>query len=405
MVDPVPAGRGGAGVSFEPAFPREEYDARLAETRRRMDERGIDVLVVVDPANINYLTGYDAWSFYTPQALVVPASGDMLFYLRAMDRAGVLLQTSLTDDRVRGFPEDHVQQPDRHPMEWIAADLRRSGLGRGTVAVEMDAYYHSPRAHAALVAGLPDARVIDDELLVSWIRAVKSPAELELMRRAARITEGVVAAGLDAVRPGVRQCDAVAAIYDAQVRGTNGTGGEYTAFVPMLPSGPGTATPHLTWSDRPFQVGEATVLELGACHRRYHCPLARTVYLGEPPRRLTDAVEVVEEGLEAALGAVAPGNTCESVEAAWRAVIARHGLSKESRIGYSVGLGYPPDWGEHTMSLRQGDRTELRPNMTFHMILGMWMDGWGFEISETIAVTETGVETLCSVPRGLVVKE
>lgn len=392
-------------MTIAPAFGAGEYAARLAETRRRMDARGIDTLIVVDPANINYLTGYDAWSFYTPQALAVPAGDDMVFYLRAMDRAGVLLQTSLAEDRVRGFPEELVQQRDRHPMEWIAADLAAAGLGRGTVAVEMDAYYHSPRAHAALAAGLPDARVVDDELLVSWIRAVKSPAELELMRRAARIAERVVAAGLDAVRPGARQCDAVAAIYDAQMRGTEETGGEYTAFVPMLPTGPGTATPHLTWTDRPFRVGEATVLELGACNRRYHCPLARTVYLGEPPRRLTEAVSVVEEGLEAALDAVAPGRTCESVEAAWRAVIARHGLSKESRIGYSVGLGYPPDWGEHTMSLRQGDRTELEPNMTFHMILGMWMDGWGFETSETFAVTKSGADCLCSVPRALVVKE
>jgi Xaa-Pro aminopeptidase len=85
-------------------------------------------------------------------------------------------------------------------------------------------------------------------------------------------------------------------------------------------------------------------------------------------------------------------------------VIARHGLSKASRIGYSVGLNYPPDWGEHTMSLRPGDRTVLEPNMTFHMILGMWMDGWGFEVSETFAVTPSGAECLCTTPRDLVVK-
>jgi len=85
-------------------------------------------------------------------------------------------------------------------------------------------------------------------------------------------------------------------------------------------------------------------------------------------------------------------------------VIARHGMEKRSRIGYSVGLGYPPDWGEHTMSLRPGDVTPLEPNMTFHMILGMWMDDWGFELSETFRVTDAGAECLCSVPRGLTVK-
>jgi Xaa-Pro dipeptidase len=94
-----------------------------------------------------------------------------------------------------------------------------------------------------------------------------------------------------------------------------------------------------------------------------------------------------------------PGITGEDVEAAWRAVIARHGLKKESRIGYSIGLGYPPDWGEHTISLRQGDRYVLEPGNVLHSILGMWMDGWGIEVSETILVTERGCETLTAFPR------
>lgn len=85
-------------------------------------------------------------------------------------------------------------------------------------------------------------------------------------------------------------------------------------------------------------------------------------------------------------------------------VIARHGIRKPSRIGYSVGLGYPPDWGEHIMSLRPGDLTELRPDMTFHMILGLWMDDWGFELAETFRVTPAGAECLCSFPRRLFVK-
>src|SRR5690606_3938156 len=152
------------------------------------------------------------------------------------------------------------------------------------------------------------------------------------------------------VEPGVRQCDAVAEILAAQARGTEQAGGEYTSFQPMLPSGPGTSTPHLTWSDAPFKEGEGTILELGAAYHRYHCPLARTVYLGEPPKRLTDTAAIVEEGLEVALEAAKPGATCEEVEAAWRSVISKHGLEKKSRVGYSIGIGYLPDRGEKTMS-------------------------------------------------------
>jgi len=385
-------------------FARREYHERAARTRERMRERAIDVLVVTEPASMHYLTGYDGWSFYTPQGVVVAADGELLLFTRQMDANGARLTSWLGDEQILGFPEELVQQRDRHPMQWAGAELIRRGLAGGVVALEMDSYFLSPRAYEALCASLPGTRIVDSEELVGWVRAVKSPAELELMSRAARIMERVMRVAIDAVEPGVRQCDAVAAIMAAQASGTPEAGGDYPAIVPMLPTGVGTSAPHMTWSDAPFRAGEATVLELAACHRRYHCPLARTVFLGDPPAKLTTIAAVVEEGLEAALAAVRPGATCESVEAAWRALIGRHGLEKSSRIGYSVGLGYPPDWGEHTMSLRPGDTTPLEAGMAFHMILGMWMDDWGFELSETFRVTERGAECLCSVPRGLTVK-
>ena len=89
----------------------------------------------------------------------------------------------------------------------------------------------------------------------------------------------------------------------------------------------------------------------------------------------------------------------QDVEAAWRKAIARHGLRKDSRIGYSIGVAYPPDWGEHTISLRPGDETVLVPGHVLHAILGMWMEGWGIEISETILITDAGCETLTKFPR------
>jgi Xaa-Pro aminopeptidase len=369
-----------------------------------MQERGIDQLVVADPANINYLTGYNAWSFYTPQVLVVPAQGELLFLTREVDAPGAILTTHLTDDQVLGFPEGFVQQMDRHPMDWIAEQIRDRGLGEGVVAVELEASHHTVRAHHALVAGLPGASIVDAAYLVNWVRAVKTDAEMEKMRIAGRIAGRVMRTALERIDVGVRQCDLVADIYAAQIRGLEDAGGDYTAIVPMLPSGPGTGVPHLTWSDVPFQGGEATTLALAGCHQRYHSPLARTVFLGTPPKRLTDIAKVVTEGLRVALDAVRPGTCCEDVAAAWTAVIGRHGLTKAGRIGYSVGVNYPPDWGEHTMSLRAGDATVLAPNMTFHMILGMWMDGWGYSASETFAVTEEGAECLASCDRDLVVK-
>ena len=79
-------------------------------------------------------------------------------------------------------------------------------------------------------------------------------------------------------------------------------------------------------------------------------------------------------------------------------------MEKDTRTGYSIGLSYPPDWGERTMSLRSGDTTELRANMTLHFMTGLWMADWGLEITESILITEDGAECLADVPRELVVK-
>jgi ectoine hydrolase len=99
-----------------------------------------------------------------------------------------------------------------------------------------------------------------------------------------------------------------------------------------------------------------------------------------------------------------PGATCEDVEAAWRRVIARYGIEKESRCGYPVGLSYPPDWGERTMSLRPGDQSVLEPGMTFHLIPAIWEEDFGIEITETFLVTASGAETFCRSPRKLLAK-
>ena len=388
------------------AFERAEYAARLAKTKARMEAAGIEVLLAADPANMNYLTGYDGWSFYVHQLVVLALGDDEPVWIgRLQDANGAKVTTYLAEEHIVGYPDRYVQSTERHPMDFVADYLKQRGWERAPIGVEMDAYYFTAAAHEALVRNLPDAAFHDATALVNWVRAIKSPAEIAYIREAARIIEKVMGVAIDAVSPGIRQCDAAAAIHQAAIRGTAEAGGDYTAIVPLLPTGLGTSTPHLTWSDEVFKEGEATILELAGCRRRYHCPMARTVQLGSPPAKLADTAEVVVEGLEAALEAARPGTTAEEVEAAWRRVIARHGIEKESRIGYSAGLNYPPDWGEHTVSLRPGDRTVLEPGMTIHLIPGIWMEDWGIEISEFFLVTEQGAETFTDFPRKLFVKD
>jgi ectoine hydrolase len=233
---------------------------------------------------------------------------------------------------------------------------------------------------------------------------VKSATELDYMRRAGRIVEAIHKRILDKVEPGMRKCDLVAEIYDAGIRGVDGVGGDYAAIVPLLPSGVEASAPHLTWNDRPMVSGEGTFFEIAGCYKRYHCPLSRTVFLGKPTQAFLDAEKATLEGMEAGLAAAKPGNVCEDIANAFFAVLKKYGIVKDNRTGYSIGLSYPPDWGERTMSLRPGDRTELLPGMTFHFMTGLWMETMGLEITESIVITESGVECLSNVPRKLFVK-
>ena len=388
------------------AFEKSEYLARIRKTKQSMADQGVDVLLATNPANMNYLTGYDGWSFYVHQLVVLALDSDEPVWIgRGMDANAAKVTTFLNHDNILGYPDDYVQTPVKHPMDYVADFLKEQGWDKKGIGIEMDSYYFTAACYESLKRNLPNADFKDATTLVNWVRVIKSAQEIEYMKQAARIIEKTMQVAVDMVRPGVRQCDAAAAVYQAKISGTEEYGGDYTGLCPMLPTGVGTSTPHLTWTDQPFVNGEATILELAGARHHYHCPMARTVHLGKPPKKLIDTAAVLVEGLNNALAAAKPGVQCQEVEAVWRETIKKHGIIKESRIGYSTGLNYPPDWGEHTLSLRPGDTTTLQPNMTIHMIPGVWMDDWGIEISECFRVTETGSETLANFPRELFVKD
>jgi ectoine hydrolase len=291
-------------------------------------------------------------------------------------------------------------------MDYLAdAVITARGWDGLAIGVEMDNYYFSAACHASLQRHLPNARFVDATALVNWQRAVKSSRETEYMRRAARIVEAMYGRILELVEPGLPKNRLIAEIYRTAIAGADGFGGDYPAIVPLAPSGADASAPHLTGDERPFKLDEGTFFEIAGCYRRYHCPLSRTIYLGSPPQKFLDTEKAVLEGIDAALDAARPGKTCESVEAAWRKVIKRYGIEKESRCGYPIGLSYPPDWGERTMSLRPGDRTVLEEGMCFHLIPAIWRDDWGLEITESFQVTAGGAEPFCNYPRRLFVKD
>ena len=386
-------------------FDRPEYDRRLAATRQAMARAGIDVLFVTDPSNQNWLTGYDGWSFYVHQGVILPIEGEPCWWGRMQDMAGAQRTVWMGEPCILGYDDRYVQSSTRHPMQDLAARLIGMGRGRARIGVEMDNYYYSAKAHAVLETALPDATLVDATALVNWQRLVKSPPEIAMMRRAARISETIAHLAIELAEPGLRKNELVGEVMRAALRGVGDDWGDYAAIVPLMPSGADASAPHLTWNGEEMRRGEATFFELSGCVRRYHAPLCRTVHLGPPPAEMARASEALTEGLEAGLAAARPGNTTQDIAAALHAPLRRIGIHRPNRCGYPVGLSYPPDWGERTASLRKGDLTVLEPGMTFHFMPGLWMEGWGLETTETILIREEGpAETLCELDRKLFVK-
>lgn len=387
-------------------FELAEYQQRLAAVRKRMHERDIGLLVCTDPSNMNYLSGYDGWSFHQPQCLLVPGdAGEPVWIGRSTEEFQAAITSYLAKDNIEPYPERYfIRCLPGTPFDFVAEVIRRRSWEKQRIGLEMDTPLMTAHAYQALKSGLPQAALVDAQWLVDRVRAVKSPAELRYMDQAARILDRAMAVAFDKIAPGVRQCDLAADIISAQVRGVEDYHGDYTSVVPLMPTGSGTSAPHLTWTAARYVAGEATIIEIAGCRHRYHVPMGRTVFLGKPPQRMLDAKKVCIEAIDAAIDAVRPGAACEDVERAWRKVISKSQLVKDSRIGYTIGMGYPPDWCGNTTSFFPGDTTIIEQNMTFHMMPGIWMEDFGIEISEPVHVTADGARLLAKVQRDLIVK-
>ena len=384
-------------------FKQSEYENRLLMVRTAMAMAGLDALFVTDPSNQAWLTGYDGWSFYVHQGVIVTQDADPIWWGRNQDTNGALRTVWMPADCVLGYSDDHVQSVEKHPMEDLARHL--DALGVQNLGVEMDNYYFSAKAFSVMLQALPNIGFADATGMVNWQRTVKSETEISYMRKAALISEKVVDGLLERVEPGVPKNEIVAEIYRDAIRGVDGAWGDYPAIVPLLPSGTDASAPHLTWNGDPFRSGEATFFEISGCYRRYHAPFCRTLFLGTPPDDLKRAEAALVEGLEAGLEAARPGNRACDIANALARPLEKAGIERGARCGYPIGLSYPPDWGERTISLRTEDETILEPNMTFHFMPGLWMENWGLEITESIRICEEGAaETFCNRPRQMFVK-
>ena len=387
------------------SFSNQEYKTRLKKVKKSMQDKGIDLLISHDTANMYYLTGYDAWSFYYAQCVLVHIDLDEpLCFVRAQDAGGAYIKTYLNRENIIVYDENYIHKWPKHPYDYLVEIIKKKKWDKLSIGVEMDAHYFTAFCYEKIKHGLPNAKIKDSNRLVNWVRLIKSEAEIGFMKSAAKITEKAMSAAIKVIDKGVRQCDAVGEIQKTLFYGTENVGGEYASITTLLPTGLGTSASHLTATQEKFKNGESTIIEISGCVKRYHAPLARTVQLGKPEQKKIDAMNATIEALNSGIDLVKPGNTADDVAKGFWKVLDKYKIKKESRTGYSIGIGYPPDWGEHTLNIYKGDMTELKPNITFHMIAVMQFGNWGVEASESIRVTENGNELFNNFPKELHIK-
>ena len=203
-------------------FDEKEYISRLKQVKESMDRSGIRVLIVNHPANMNYLTGYDGWSFYVPQGVIVFIDKDEpVWYGREQDSNGARLTTWLSEENIYGYQDDYVQSLVKHPISFAVEIINEIEAKPHKIGVEMDSYYFNPRSYKLLCKEIDNAEVVDATRLVPLVRQIKSDTELEYMKDAARIVENVMDKAIKNIKPGIREGDAAAEVYRAQIKGTD----------------------------------------------------------------------------------------------------------------------------------------------------------------------------------------
>ncbi len=387
------------------SFSKEEYKQRLLKVQSLMREKKIDLIISHDTNNMNYLTGYDAWSFYYAQCVLVHVdSKEPICFVRDQDAGGAYIKTYLNKDNIIVYDESYIHTWPKHPYDYLTRVIKEKKWDKLSIGVEMDAHYFTAFCYEKIKKGLPYANIIDSDRLVNWARLIKSHAEINYMKSAALISQKGMQTAMEVIKPGARQCDAVGEIQKSLFYGTEEFGGEYSSIATLLPTGKGTSASHLTATQDKFNEGEATIIELSGVYKRYHAPMARTIFLGKPDQIKIDTMNKTIEALQAGIDATKPGNTANDVAQAFWKILDKYGIEKKSRTGYSIGIGYPPDWGEHTLNIYKGDMTVLEPNVCFHMIAVMQFGDWGVEASEAIRVTDEGCELFCNFPKELHIK-
>ena len=380
------------------AFTPEEYIRRYNIIQTAMAEAELDALLVRGPENITYLSGYETPGYYKYHCIVVPKDGEPVFLVRDFEWINTP-EFAWSTRFAKVFDWDH-------PPSVTSNVLKQLGLTSGKrIGVEKQCFFYTVNEHETLTQDLPENIFVDATQILWDARMIKSVEEIEVMRKSAHLVDLAMQAGWDATSPGTTADEINGVVNKTLLE----NGGEYMGLPPFVLAGERSCLPHQTGGKDQLRNDDVMYFEISASQHRYTAALMRTIFVGNPKDEWVRAAEACIGAVEAALETIKPGATPHEADTAARAVTQKAGFSDyhRNRLGYSIGISYPPDWGEgEIISLRLDEHRPLVPGMTFHMPpLFLKYREFGIGFSESIVVTENGCDRFSKMSREVVVKK
>ncbi len=378
-------------------FTKSEFEHRQQKVREAMEKAGIELLLVIAPVHINYLIGATAKGYQEFQVLFFPLKPGPLMIQSRLAEEPMLIADSLADE-VRGWGG----RENENPIEVFKEILNVKGYKGLRTGLEVPNYYLHPHDYNQLVEILGSDLVMDATDLIGDIKLVKSPAEIEYVRKAGVILDQGMETCVKSIAAGKTEREISADIHHRLMV----EGSDIQASPMNFLSGPRSAFAHGEPSDRILESGDFMHIQFGAHYRKYCVTIGRQLCLGEPTQRMRDVYQTVRDAGDAAIAEMRPGASARTPHEIAKKVIADGGLDKYRLhfTGYAVGAAFAPSWIEPLIVDSESEYT-FKPGMVVAIeppVFGL-EDGLGVRLIDNVLITETGCERLTATTRDLII--
>ena len=362
---------------------------RITQLQERMKQSGLQAVALNPSPNLAYLTNLHYHLMERPIVVIIPAQGDMAAILPEFE-VGKLAVSNL-----KIIPFAYGE----NPAGWVDVFKKAClsiGLKQQTIGVDPNHFRFLEFNY--LQQGAPEARIVAAGNQISSLRVHKDEKEISCMRKAAEIAQNAFNASLASIRPGISEIELAQEMTIQLLRAGSDNDSE---FATIIASGPNSAIPHHTPSDRQLQVGDAIIIDWGAKYKGYYSDLTRNVHLGEPTLEYKQIYNTVLKANSTGRSAGAPGIPAGRVDQVTRSVIETAGYAQwfTHRTGHGLGLE------THEPVYIFGENLEkLEVGMVYTIEPGIYLPGkFGVRIEDDVVVTADGSWSLSNYSRDLIV--